>query len=63
MAIDGNTIVVGAHKADSAYAITKPSSDANDDGSIDWQDWDSLDADGKATLTATLTAFDAAGGR
>ena len=62
VAIDGNTIVVGAHKADSAYAITKPSSDANDDGSIDWQDWDSLDADGKATLTATLTAFDAAAG-
>ena len=62
VAIDGNTIVVGARKADSAYAITKPSSDANDDGSIDWEDWDSLDADGKATLTATLTAFDAAAG-
>ncbi len=62
VAIDGNTIVVGAHKADSAYAITKPSSDANNDGSIDWEDWDSLDADGKATLTATLTAFDAAAG-
>ena len=62
VAIDGNTIVVGARKADSAYAITKPSSDANSDGSIDWEDWDSLDADGKATLTATLTAFDAAAG-
>ena len=62
VAIDGNTIVVGARKTDSAYAITKPSSDANDDGSIDWEDWDSLDADGKATLTATLTAFDAAAG-
>ena len=62
VAIDGNTIVVGAHKADSAYAITKPSSDANNDGSIDWEDWDSLDADGKATLTATLTAFDATAG-
>ena len=60
VAIDGNTIVVGARKADSAYAITKPSSDTNSDGSIDWEDWDSLDADGKATLTATLTAFDAA---
>ena len=56
VAIDGNTIVVGANKADSAYAITKPSSDANNDGSIDWEDWDSLDADGKATLTAKLTA-------
>ena len=62
VAIDGNTIVVGAHKADSAYAITKPSSDANNDGSIDWEDWDYLDADGKAALTATLTAFDAAAG-
>ncbi len=62
VAVSGDTIVVGAHKADSAYAITKPSSDANDDGSIDWQDWDSLDADGKATLTATLTAFDATAG-
>ena len=62
VAIDGNTIVVGARKADSAYAITKPSSDANSDGSIDWEDWDSLDADGKATLTATLTASDAAAG-
>ena len=62
VAIDGNTIVVGAHKADSAYAITKPSSDANNDGSIDWEDWDSLDADGKAALTATLTAFDATAG-
>ena len=62
VAVSGDTIVVGAHKADSAYAITKPSSDANNDGSIDWEDWDSLDADGKATLTATLTAFDAAAG-
>ncbi len=62
VAIDGNTIVVGAHKADSAYAITKPSSDANDDDSIDWQDWDALDADGKAALTATLTAGNAAAG-
>ena len=62
VAIDGNTIVVGANKADSAYAITKPSSDANNDGFIDWEDWDSLDADGKATFTATLTAFEAAEG-
>ena len=62
VAINGNTIVVGAHKADSAYAITKPSSDANDDGSIDWQDWDALDADGKAALTAALTAFNATAG-
>ena len=62
VAIDGNTIVVGAKKADSAYAITKPSSDANNDGFIDWEDWDSLDADGKAAFTATLTAFDAAEG-
>ena len=62
VAIDGNTIVVGARKADSAYAITKPSSDANKDGSIDWEDWDSLDADGKTNLTAKLTASDAAAG-
>ncbi len=62
VAIDGNAIVVGAHKAGSVYAITKPSTDANNDGSNDWEDWDSLDADGKATLTAKLTASDAAAG-
>ena len=76
VATDGNTVVVGAHKVDttdtdgntllsdsgSVYAITKPSTDANIDGSTDWEDWDSLDADGKADLTAKLTASDAGAG-
>ena len=66
VAVDGDTIVVGAYLDDdesgSVYAITMPLSDANTDGSTDWEDWDSLDADGKASLTAKLTPSDAAGG-
>ena len=67
VAIDGSTIVVGAHKADyidlddssnnltdsgAAYVFTKPSKG--------WGDWSNLDSSGKAALTAKLTASDAA---
>ncbi len=73
VAVYGDTVVVGAYKHDvgvgtdganagAAYVFTKPDSDANDDGSIDWKDWASLDDGGKAGLTAKLIAFDAARG-
>ena len=66
VAVDGDTVVVGAYGRDVstgvAYVFTKPSTDANSDGSIDWQDWGSLSDPGKATLTATLTAGGAESG-
>ena len=68
VAVDGDTVVVGAHAFDgedasnstlvnsgAAYVITKPDTDANGDGSTDWTDWNSLDDDGRAGLTAKLT--------
>ncbi len=68
VAVDGDTVVVGAHAYDgedasnttlvnsgAAYVITKPDTDANVDGSIDWKDWNSLSDDGRAGLTDTLT--------
>ena len=68
VALDGDTVVVGAHAFDgedasnttlvnsgAAYVITKPDTDANGDGSTDWTDWNSLDDDGRAGLTAKLT--------
>ncbi len=71
VAVDGDTVVVGAHAFDgedasnttlvnsgAAYVITKPDTDANGDGSTDWKDWNSLDADGKDGLTAKLTPTD-----
>ena len=69
VAVHGDTVVVGAHKYDvddngtsipnagAAYVFTKPETDANDD-SEDWKDWASLDDEGKAGLTAKLTASD-----
>ena len=66
VAVDGDTVVVGAYGRDVStgvtYVFTKPSTDANSDGSIDWQDWGSLSDPGKATLTATLTAGGAESG-
>ena len=66
VAVDGDTVVVGAYGRDVStgvtYVFTKPSTDANSDGSIDWQDWGSLSDLGKATLTATLTAGGAESG-
>ena len=66
VAVDGDTVVVGAYGRDSstgiAYVFTKPGTDANSDGSIDWKDWASLSADGKAALTAKLTIDGAASG-
>ena len=66
VAVDGDTVVVGAYGRDVstgvAYVFTKPGTDANSDGSIDWKDWASLSADGKAALTANLTIDDAASG-
>ena len=59
--------MVGTHKADyidlnnsnnnladsgAAYVFTKPETDANGDLSTDWKDWDSLNDEGKAALTA-----------
>ena len=70
VAVHGDTVVVGAHKYDvddngtsipnagAAYVFTKPETDANDDYSEDWKDWASLDDEGKAGLTAKLTASD-----
>ena len=68
VAVDGDTVVVGAHAYDgeddegkslensgAVYVITKPDTDANVDGSIDWKDWNSLSDDGRAGLTDTLT--------
>ena len=68
VAVDGDTVVVGAHAYDgedasnttlvnsgAAYVITKPDTDANVDGSIDWKDWNSLSDDGRAGLTDALT--------
>ena len=74
VAVDGDTVVLGAHKYDvddngtsipnagAAYVFTKPETDANVDESKDWKDWASLDDKGKAGLTAKLIAFDAARG-
>ena len=63
VAIDGNTIVVGARQDDArngaAYVFTKPD-DANDDDSEDWRDWGSLNDEVKTALTAKLTASDGA---
>ena len=69
VAMDGDTVVVGAHQPEykdindlpvrrpgSAYVFTKPGTDANDDGSIDWKDWD----DSVDDEAAKLTAFDGA---
>ena len=57
--MDGDTIVVGAYGRDIstgvAYVFTKPGTDVNGDGSIDWEDWVS-------TLTATLTTEGAESG-
>ncbi len=62
VAVDGDTVVIGAPGTTSdtgaAYVFTKPGTDANDDGSIDWEDWASLIAVDKAALTANLTASD-----
>ena len=68
VAVDGDTVVVGAHAFDgedasnttlvnsgAAYVITKPDTDANGDGSTDWTDWNSLNDDGRAGLTAKLS--------
>ena len=59
VAVDGDTIVVGAYGRDIstgvAYVFTKPGTDVNGDGSIDWEDWVS-------TLTATLTTEGAESG-
>ena len=64
VAIYGNTIVVGARQDDTrngaAYVFTKPDTDANDDDLADWKDWGSLANEGKAKLTAKLTASDGA---
>ncbi len=51
VAVDGDTIVVGAPEEDtqargSAYIFTRPANG--------WGNWSTLDADGKAGLTATL---------
>ena len=60
VAVDRNTIVVGAylHDADTndnaegaAYVFTKPA--------LGWGDWSNLDTNGKAGLTTKLTAADA----
>ena len=71
VAVHGETVVVGAHlddytddggttipNAGSAYVFTKPATDANDDGSEDWEDWASLDDEDRAGLTAGLIASD-----
>ena len=63
VAVDGDTVVVGAHAYDgkndddetlvnsgAVYVFTKP---ATTNG---WKDWKDLDDDGKAELTAELTA-------
>ena len=46
VAIDGDIILVGASGDDSsrgsAFVFTKPTTDANSDSSIDWNDWGSL---------------------
>ena len=68
VAVEGDTVVVGAHAHDfedasnttwtnsgATYVFTKPATDANSDGSIDWKDWNSLDANGRAGLTVKLT--------
>ena len=75
VAIDGDIIVVGAPYKDyddpdedandvsnsgAAYVFTKPETDANDDLLTDWKGWDSFNDEGKAALTAKLTANDAA---
>ena len=67
VAMHDDTVVVGAHQDDddgansgSAYVFSKPETDANDDGSEDWRDWDSLNDGAKAALTAKLTSADAA---
>ncbi len=67
VAVDSDTIVVGAHLDDgtdsggnaitdsgSAYVFTKPA--------LGWGDWSNLDTNGKAGLTTKLTAFGAAAG-
>ena len=74
VAIDGDIIVVGAPYKDyddpdddandvsnsgAAYVFTKPETDANDALLTDWKDWDSFNDEGKAALTAKLTADDA----
>ena len=64
VAVDGDTVVVGAYQHDitdhqgitsddagAAYVFTEPSNG--------WGHWSNLDADGKADLTATLTASNA----
>ncbi len=67
VALDSDTAVIGAPGDDdngidsgSVYVFTKPDTDANSDGSTDWKDWGSLDDDGRAELTAKLTASDGA---
>ena len=63
VAVDGDTIVVGAHQNDAdtnnndegaAYVFTKPANG--------WGGWSNLDTNGKAGLTTKLTAFSAAAG-
>ena len=63
VAVDGDTIVVGAHQNDAdtndndegaAYVFTKPA--------LGWGDWSNLDTNGKVGLTTKLTAFGAAAG-
>ena len=73
VAVDGDTVVVGAHAYDgdgvdadgnplvnsgAVYVFTKPDTDTNSDGLTDWKDWKYLDDDGKAALTAKLTPTD-----
>ena len=70
VAVDGDTVVVGAHAYDgedafgttinsgAAYVITKPNTDPNGDGSTDWKDWNSLDDNGRTGLTAKMTPSD-----
>ena len=56
VAVDGDTVVVGADLDDSskgsAYVFTEPASDGG------WGDWNALDDDDKTKLTAKLTASD-----
>ena len=61
VAVDGDTIVVGAHQDDAddqdnnegaAYVFTEPA--------LGWGDWSTLDTDGKAALTVKLTAYQGA---
>ncbi len=66
VAVDGDTVVVGAHLDDagtdsgSVFVFTKPDIDANGDGAKDWDDWDDLTSEQRDELRAKLTASDTA---